>query len=198
MSDEKDPAVRVVDRRWWARSEDERGEGAASTKPTYVEDLEQRLADAATQLQTYMVEHKRSIDEFEQVKSRMRRDVAKDVERGKRQMLAELLDIVDNLDRAIAAVDETPGASHPAVEKLAHGVRLVRDQFLAKLQGFGVVRVPALGEPFDAVRHEAITIAPVSTPDQDGLVISVVKEGYAIGDELLRPAAVVVGAYGQS
>jgi molecular chaperone GrpE len=195
---DKDPALRVVDRRWWARSEEDRAEAAASTKPTYVEDLEQRVADAAAQLQTYMVEHKRAIDEFEQVKARMRRDVAKEVERGKRQVIAELLEIVDNIDRAIAAVDETPGASQHAVEKLAHGVRLVRDQFLAKLQGFGVVRVPSLGERFDATRHEAITITPVPTPEQDGVVVSVVKEGYAVGDELLRPAGVVVGAYGHS
>ena len=78
-----------------------------------------------------------------------------------------------------------------------HGVRLVRDQFLARLQGFGVTRMPALGERFDASRHEAVTMARVASPEQDGFVISVIKEGYAIGDELLRPASVVVGAYGQ-
>jgi molecular chaperone GrpE len=202
MSDEhKDPNVRVVDRRWWAREQQgdpaDPANGASSTKPTYVEDLEQRLADAAKQLQAYMADQKRAFDEFEQVKARMRRDVAREVERGKRQVLAELLDVVDNLDRAIAAAEEAAGASNEAAEKLAHGVRLVRDQFLAKLGSFGVSRVPSLGEKFDAARHEAITTAPVASPEQDGVVISVVKEGYAIGEELLRPASVVVGVYGQ-
>ena len=50
-----------------------------------------------------------------------------------------------------------------------------------------------IGQPFDASRHEAISTAPVSDPAQDGRVVAVVKEGYVIGDELLRPASVVVG-----
>jgi molecular chaperone GrpE len=51
----------------------------------------------------------------------------------------------------------------------------------------------ALGERFDADRHDAVSLAPVQNPAQDGLVVAVVKEGYAIGDEILRPASVVVG-----
>lgn len=199
------PELRVVDRRWWAREEETPDEDAAPRKPTVVEDLEQRLADASNQLQTYLIEHRRSLEEFEQVKVRLRRDVAREVERGKRAVLVELLDVVDNLDRAIAAAsahDASAGrggepvgmsASSPATE-LARGVRLVRDQFLAKLEGFGVVRVPALGERFDAARHEAVTTAAVTDPAQDGVVVSVIKEAYAIGDDLLRPASVVVGA----
>ena len=199
MSDEeKDPSVRVVDRRWWARGETAAAEENSARKPTYVEDLEQRLADSATRLQAFMIERKRSLDEFEQIKARLRRDVAREADRGRREVLTDLLDVVDNLDRAIAAAEEPAGAAlDAAVEKLAHGVRLVRDQFLAKLQAFGVVRVPSLGERFDASKHEAITLVPVTSADQNGMVISVVKEGYAIGDELLRPASVVVGSHGQ-
>jgi molecular chaperone GrpE len=192
------PELRVVDRRWWAREEETPDEDAAPRKPTVVEDLEQRLADASNQLQTYLIEHRRSLEEFEQVKVRLRRDVAREVERGKRAVLVELLDVVDNLDRAIAAAasahDASAGQGGEAVETLARGVRLVRDQFLAKLEGFGVVRVPALGERFDAARHEAVTTAAVTDPAQDGVVVSVIKEAYAIGDDLLRPASVVVGA----
>jgi molecular chaperone GrpE len=101
---------------------------------------------------------------------------------------------VDNLDRAIAAASASDDSSGPSTE-LARGVRLVRDQFLAKLEGFGVVRVPAVGERFDTARHEAVTIAAVTDPAQDGVVVSVIKEAYAIGDDLLRPASVVVGAF---
>jgi len=74
----------------------------------------------------------------------------------------------------------------------------VRDQFLAKLEGFGVARIPSLGAPFDAARHEAVTMAPVDDPSKDGVVIAVIKEAYAIGDDLLRPASVVVGTRGQA
>jgi molecular chaperone GrpE len=193
--DHDSPKVRVVDRRWWARGEDADAEpDDRGRKPTVVEDLERQVADAQQRLQDFIVEHKRSIDEFEQAKVRNRRDVARDVERGKRAILVDLLEVVDNLDRAIAAArDGNAGQASAAADTLIRGVELVRDLFLAKLEALGVVRVPALGEPFDAMRHEAVTMAAVSDPQQDGLVVAVVKEGYAIGDDLLRPASVVVG-----
>jgi molecular chaperone GrpE len=74
-------------------------------------------------------------------------------------------------------------------------VELVRDQFLAKLDGLGVSRVPALGQTFDAAIHDAVSTAPVPDPAQNGVVVAVLKEGYAIAGELLRPASVVVGQH---
>jgi molecular chaperone GrpE len=152
-----------------------------------VEDLERQIADHNAQLQEYITQHRRSQDEFEQVKTRIRRDVAREVERGKRAVLLELLEVLDNLDRAISA------ARSGTPDNLTRGVELVRDQFLAKLGTLGVVRVETLGQPFDAARHEAVTTTPVSDPTQNDMVVGVVKEGYAIGDEVLRPASVVVG-----
>jgi molecular chaperone GrpE len=178
VDDNSEPQLRVVDRRWWAQADATQAavpeaDSARGPKPTYIEQLEQRLAQAQ--------------QEFEQARVRMRRDMQREVERNIRAMLAELLDVVDNLDRAIAAAgdEETP---------LLSGVRLVRDLFLTKLEGFGVTRLVALGEPFDAARHEAIATAPVDDELLDGIVVAVVKEGYAIDDDLLRAASVVVGA----
>ena len=112
------------------------------------------------------------------------------VERARRTVLVELLDVLDNLDRALRLARPEPVEEAQA---LLRGVELVRDQFLAKLESFGVKRLAALGQPFDANRHEAVTVQPVDDPARDGQVLAVVKEGYAIGDDLLRPAAVVVG-----
>ena len=193
---ETEPQVRVVDRRWWARKDGDEaaGEGGAR-KPSYVEGLERQVAEQGAQLQVFSADHRRSLEEFEQVKTRLRRDVAREVERGKRAVLAELLEVVDNLDRAIAAARSRPAAPvrDDAIENLTRGVELVRDQFLAKLAAFGVTRVDARGQPFDATRHEAVTTTPVQDIAQDGMVVAVVNEGYAIGDEILRPASVVVG-----
>jgi molecular chaperone GrpE len=191
----KEPQVRVVDRRWWARGESaDNTAPAAGLKPTYVEELEKQLAESQDRLQEFMTDHRRSLEEFEQVKVRIRRDVAREVERGRRAVLVELLEVLDNLDRAIAAAREPKEAPSPdGVDSLARGVELVRDQFLAKLESFGVSRVPVLGQPFDAMRHEAVTTTPVTDPSMDGVIVAVIKEGYAIGDEVLRPAAVVVG-----
>jgi molecular chaperone GrpE len=195
VSDKDEPQVRVVDRRWWARGDAgdtaEAGEDRIR-KPSVIEDLEQQLADRTAQIQTHLTERRRMLEEFEQVKTRLRRDTAREVERGKRSVLVEMLDVVDNLDRAIAAATQSAASD----QALLKGVQLVRDQFLAKLQGLGVTRLDALGQPFDAARHEAVSTAPAADPAQDGTIVSVVREGYAIGDELLRPAAVVVGKAG--
>jgi molecular chaperone GrpE len=196
VTDTKEPEVRVVDRRWWARGEADASdrEDTRERKPTVVEDLEQRLTESQERLQAVLSEHRRTVDEFEQVKIRIRRDVAREVERGRRSVLVEMLEVVDNLDRAIQAARGT--AHTDASETLLRGVELVRDQFLAKLEAFGVVRIRALGEPFNPQQHEAVSMAPVADAAQNGLVIAIAKEGYAIGDELLRPASVVVGTHG--
>jgi molecular chaperone GrpE len=195
VTEPKEPEIRVVDRRWWARGEsDDTAEETRDRKPTVVEELEQRLADAQVQLQDVLTEHRRATDEFEQVKVRIRRDVTREVERGRRVVLVEMLEVADNLDRAITAA--RAAANPDASETLLRGVELARDQFLARLESFGVKRLPALGQPFDPQMHEAVSMAPVADPEQSGLVIAIAKEGYSIGEELLRPASVVVGTHG--
>ena len=187
--------MKVVDRRWWARESAaaDEVEEARDRQPTVVEELEKRLADAQEQVQAVLTEHRRAVDEFEQVKVRIRRDVAREVERGRRAVLVEMLEVADNLDRAIAAARS---AGTEAPDTLLRGVELVRDQFLSKLDSFGVRPIAALGATFDPSLHEAVSMAPVSEPSRNGVVIAVAREGYAIGDELLRPASVVVGTHG--
>jgi molecular chaperone GrpE len=199
MSD-REQQVKVVDRRWWAR-----GDSAPATeeipsarKPTYIEELEQRLASTTEQLQQVLTEYRQAQHEFDDSRARMRREVAREVDRGRRAMLAELLDVLDNLDRALVSARESVGAAADpgtALAGLTRGVALVRDQFLARLQQFGVTRIETLGQPFDAARHEAVSTAPVVDPEQDGRIVAVLKDGYASGDELLRPASVVVGSF---
>jgi molecular chaperone GrpE len=198
MADPTEPPVKVVDRRWWARGETAADEAQAARKPTYIEELEQQLAGTTAQLQQVLTEYRRAQQEFDESRVRMRREVTREVDRGRRAMLGEFLDVLDNLDRALASAQEGTGpAADPsnALAGLARGVALVRDQFLARLEQFGVTRVASLGHPFDAARHEAVSTAPVTDPAQDGRVVAVLKDGYASGDELLRPASVVVGSF---
>lgn len=184
--------IKIVDRRWWVRSESaeqpaEQTEGWQPGKPTYVEELERQLAEKDDLLQSYIAEHKRAVGEFEEARARIRRDVSKEVERGKRAILAELLEVLDNLDRAVGAAREFPN-----IDALLQGVDLVRHQFRAKLEGFGVKRIEALGRPFDPARHEAVSLVPAESAEQDGMVVGIITEGYQIGDEILRPAAVAI------
>jgi molecular chaperone GrpE len=182
-----EPAVRVVDRRWWAQPGATPAAEEASTKPSYVEQLERQLAEKDEQLQNTIARYRAAAAEFDETRARLRKEVAKEVERGRRVMLAELLEVVDNLDRALEAPHES-GAD----AALRQGVELVRQQFLATLEGFGVTRVASLDQPFDPARHEAVTAVPVTDPSRDHVIVGVIKHGYAVGDEVLRPAQVAV------
>jgi molecular chaperone GrpE len=191
MSDkEHEIPVKVVDRRWWANSAESgeaRSDAGSSLKPTYVEQLEQQVAEKDKQVQEYIAKYRAAASEFEEARIRLRREIAKDVERGRREILADLLDVVDNLDRALEAA-RSGGSS----EALVQGVDMVLRQFLSKLAGLGVTRIDAAGQRFDPALHEAITAVPTSSADQDGQIVGVVRHGYRIGEDVLRPAAVAV------
>ena len=195
MSDkEHEVPVKVVDRRWWA-NQDANAAGAAggasqSLKPTYVEDLEQKLAQKDKELQEAIAKYRGAAGEFEESRARLRREVSKDIERGRREILADLLDVVDNLDRAVDAARSSTGGDK--LDSLIQGVDIVRRQFLAKLEGFGVRRIESEGQPFDPAVHEAISAVPASAAAPDGTVVGVVRHGYRIGDDVLRPASVAV------
>jgi molecular chaperone GrpE len=191
LADEHDIPVKVVDRRWWANSEaagDREAAGGASLKPTYVEELERQVAEKDRLVQEYIGKYRQATSEFEEARLRLRREIAKDVERARRDVLAELLEVVDNLDRAVDAAGPTA-----SLESVVQGIEMVRRQFIAKLEGLGVSRVDATGQLFDPQVHEAVTIVPAASPEQDGIVMGVIRHGYRIGDDVLRPASVAVG-----
>jgi molecular chaperone GrpE len=184
--------VKVVDRRWWVNQDQQAGAPAASSpllKPTYVEELERQLAEKDKQLQDAISRYRQASSEFDESRLRLRREISKDIERGRREILADLLDVVDNLDRALDAARSD--AAGDKLDALRQGVDLVRRQFLAKLEGFGVRRIDSEGQPFDPLLHEAVSAVPAAA-DQDGIVVGVIRHGYRIGDEILRPAAVAV------
>jgi len=188
-NNEQEIPVKVVDRRWWVNQDGEapREDTRGSGKPTYVEELERQIAEKDKQIAEYLAKYRGAASEFEEARLRLRREISKDIERSRREILAELLEVVDNFDRAIDSA--RTGGSHDA---LVQGVEMVRRQFLTKLEGFGVKRIVADGQPFDPALHEAISSVVAESPGQDGLVVGTVRCGYRIGDEVLRPAAVAV------
>jgi len=180
--------VKVVDRRWWARSDASPSEGGSSSlKPTYVEELERQVAEKDKQAQEYIAKYRQAAAEFDEARLRLRREISKDIERARRDVLSEMLEVLDNLDRAIDSARR--GASSDA---LLQGVELVQRQFLAKLDGLGVKRIDVEGQPFDPLLHDAVTTVPASSPEQDGRVVGVIRHGYRLGDDVLRPASVAV------
>jgi molecular chaperone GrpE len=184
--------VKVVDRRWWANTEPSGGSsertGSSSRKPTYVEELEQQIAEKDKQIQEYIAKYRQSASEFEEARLRLRREISKDIERGRREILADLLEVLDNLDRAI---DATKTAA--STDALVHGVDMVRRQFLAKLEAFGVRPMEVTpGAAFDPALHEAVSAVQATDEADEGQIVGVIRRGYRIHEEVLRPAAVAV------
>lgn len=192
MSEEHEIPIKVVDRRWWARGEDSEGANPERTslKPTYVEELERQVAEKEKQAQEFLGKYRQAAQEFEDARARMRKEVAKDAERSRREILISLLEVVDNLDRAIDAAAKAPRQGQDT-DPLLQGVEMVRQQFLSKLEGFGVTRIPSEGATFDPLVHEAVTTVP-GDETNDGRIAGVIAQGYRIGDEVLRPALVAV------
>lgn len=179
--------LKVTDRRWWAQGAEavpDAEAGEPRLKPTYIEDLEARIAAKDAEIQSLLTKYRSATEEFEQARARLRKEVTRDVERGRRALLGSFLEILDNLDRALEAAGRTD-------DPFVQGVSLVRQQFLATLEALGVTRMDPGGQTFDPARHEAVsTIAAAGVPP--GRIVGVVRPGYLIGDEVLRPALVAV------
>jgi molecular chaperone GrpE len=192
--------IKVVDRRWWAREGDTAAaEEQTSLKPSYVEELERKLAEKDREIQELLGKYRGANNQFEESRTRLRKEMSKDLERGRRAVLVELLEVVDNLDRAIEAGAEAFEAGDPSqnFQALLQGIIMVHQQFLAKLEGFGVRRIDLQDQTFDPARHEAVTSVPVELPEDDGKILGIVAHGYVIESEILRPAMVAVGKYQQ-
>ena len=153
-----------------------------------IEELNALLAKKQTELDRANARAEQAHEEIEAAGKRLAVASQKELEQRTRKLLESFLPVVDDLDRAIAAAK-----THIDSQDVVAGLELIRRSLLTRFGQFGVTHAPALGEVFDPQRHEAIAMVPVTDPAQDGRVIDVVREGYLIGDETLRPAGVAVG-----
>ncbi|MFT3694134.1 MAG: nucleotide exchange factor GrpE [Kofleriaceae bacterium] len=129
-----------------------------------------------------------ALRELEAAKARVERDARTVCDDTKKKLVSELLPVLDNLDRTIAAARDNGDA-----QAVIDGVTMVRTQLENVLRGYGVERIDALALPFDPALHEAVTTLPVLTQDAHNLVVDQIAPGYRYGGGLLRPAQVVVG-----
>ena len=108
----------------------------------------------------------------------------------------ELLQVVDNLRRAIEASPADPEARK--ADGLLEGVAATERILMQILNRFGVREIGALNEPFDPKKHEAVMETETDETEQPpGSVVQVLEDGYMLHDRLLRPARVVVAKSAQ-
>lgn len=127
----------------------------------------------------------RTAAEFDNYRKRMERERRELAEYAAADVLAELLPIVDNFERALRAPVGTD------VEAFRRGVELIHKQMLDLLRKRGVTPIEALGADFDPNYHQAV-IHEASDTHREGEVMQELQRGYMLGDRLLRPAMVKV------
>ncbi|MCX7307016.1 MAG: nucleotide exchange factor GrpE [Afipia sp.] len=150
-----------------------------------VEALTKDVADAKDRML-------RTLAEMENLRKRTQREVADARTYGISGFARDVLDIADNLQRALDAVPvEAREAADPGLKALIEGVELTEKSLHKTLEKNGVSRLEPLGEKFDPNFHQAMYEVPDSTVPS-GTVVQVVQAGYTIGERILRPALVAV------
>jgi len=150
------------------------------------------LARVSAERDEYLDQLQRTRADFDNYRKRMDRERPLLAEAGVRELVTELLPVLDNLERALEAL----ATGDPAAQGIVAGVDMVRQQLGALLTGRGVEEIPAEGQPFDPTVHEAVQGVP--SPDHpEGTVVAVVERGYRMSDSVIRPARVVVSQGGQ-
>jgi molecular chaperone GrpE len=151
-------------------------------------DLAARVAELEGLLRDQQL---RSQAEIQNIQRRAERDVTHAHKFALEKFAGSLLEVVDNLERALGSVP----SEEPAVKALQEGVSLTHKLFTDTLKRFAVEAVDPLGAPFDPEQHQAVSMQP-STTAEPNTVTAVFQKGYTLSGRLLRPAMVVVATAG--
>lgn len=126
----------------------------------------------------------RALAELENYKKRALKERSELIRYQGDRIIADLLEVVDNLELALSHSEADP-------QKLKTGLELIHKLFIDVLGRWDVRAVPAVGKPFDPVQHQALSKVP-SAEVAPGTVLNEFKKAYFYKDKLLRPASVVV------
>jgi molecular chaperone GrpE len=152
-----------------------------------VEPLEQALARLERELTDWKDRALRSAADLENFRKRSLREREESWNRGQVEVLAKVLEVVDDLAR-VAHLDP----AQTSAEALHEGMGLVERKFLKVLETAGLERVDPAGQPFDPHSHEAVMTLPAPSAEADHTVAAVYAHGYRLRGALLRPARVAV------
>jgi molecular chaperone GrpE len=167
---------------------DEVGTDSATAQEACTEDSEDLPEGAEGELAAATDRLLRLQADFDNFRKRTLRERHETLRRATDDVLLEMLPVLDHFELALqSAVD------HDADTQIVQGFQLVGDQIAASLEKFGLTPIEADGQDFDHNVHEAISRI-ASDDHSDGKVVNQVRRGYKSGDQLLRPAQVVVSS----
>ena len=160
-----------------------------ATPPDTPHDVaEPELEALKRQLQDKQDRLLRALADTENLRRRAQRDREDYIKYASETLLRDLIPVLDNFDRALAAA-RTAGEGG----NVLNGIELIQRELLRVLEKAGLSRYSAVGERFDPTRHEAIArvVSADSAPDT---VVHETAAGYLLNGRVLRPALVAVAA----
>ena len=178
MSDE--PHTEAIVEPWENAADGEAAEGdeASASSP------DSGLAAAEAMRDEYLADLQRLAADFDNYRKRALRDQHAFAARAAERLVAKLLPVLDDLERALDA------AEHHEVAKVIAGVEMTKSALAAALASEGLEEIAAEGA-FDPHVHEALLSQPAEGV-APGSIVQVVQRGYRLGDAMLRPARVIV------
>lgn len=162
---------------------------ANENEQTAPDDPEKKIADLEAQVEHEKKEYLFLMADFENFRKRTLKEKADLIKNGAESAMRDLLPVVDDLERAIDAINK--GGD---LDSLKEGVDLIYNKFVKYLESQHVKAIDSTGKDFDTDVHEAVTMFPAPDPSMKGKVIDTTIKGYMINDKVLRHAKVVVGS----
>jgi molecular chaperone GrpE len=150
-----------------------------------VQELEQKLKKTEEQAKKLSILYQTLTQDFETYKARTIKEKQMAVEEGIEKFAKELLNIIDNFEKAIESAKVSEDVS-----ALAKGVQMIHYQLLSILEKFGIQEILGEGE-FNPEKHEAVDTY-ISTEHKPNEIVKVLQKGYTYKGKVLRPARVVV------
>jgi molecular chaperone GrpE len=152
---------------------------------------EEKIAALEAELAAGRDQLLRQLAETENVRRRAKREREETIRYGASALARDLLNVADNLQRALQSVPTEAREADETIKNLVIGVELTEKELLTALQKQGVEKIVPLGEKFSYDRHQAMFEVP-GTDKPAGTVVEVMQPGYVMHDRLLRPAMVGV------
>ena len=156
--------------------------------------LQKELEAAQAQSAEYLEGWQRARAEFANYKRRVEKEQSEANQNATSRVIGRFVDVLDDFNRAVQDKPADTGdaaANAAALTQWAAGVSLIQRKLQNILEAEGVERIKAEGQAFDPALHEAVTHED-SAEHQPGQVIAVLRQGYHIGDKIIRPALVRV------
>ena len=150
--------------------------------------LEEALKAEQAKSKDYLNQLKYLQADFDNYRKRMVREFQEVSQRSNEKLIASVLNVVDDLERAIETGKKTDNTG-----ALLEGVEMVYKNLYAILEREGLTRIEAVGKPFDPNMHEILAKVPTDN-HEDGIVIEEARKGFMFKGKVMRPSVVMIAS----